>query len=125
MVTYWGTAMALGESYPISPLMMFSVPETAASRVIVRDGNSGYAEVGAYDRWNCGEPIELGGRCSPGFSAQDELVMEILRQRRDNSATEATNVTLVRRVFRVRSEDRGLDVSECDLMTCRARRIAR
>jgi len=123
VLAYWGSAMALGESYPLSQLMMFSVPEHSASRVLVRDADGRVSEVAAFDRWRCDPNIDLSGRCSPGFSAQDELVMEIIRQRPGSSALKAQGVTLVRRVFTIEGVDRQLAVEQCDITTCTARRI--
>jgi len=128
LLAYWGSAMALGESYPLSQLMMFSVPEQAASRVIVRTHDGNYSEVADFDSWQCAPDLNLTGDCSPGFSPQDELAMEIIRQR-PNRATDSEegkggeSVTLVRRVFRVQPDTRGLATEECDIAKCLARRM--
>lgn len=125
LLGYWGSAMALGESYPLSQLMMFSVPERAASRVIVRDAGGLYAEVADFEVWDCAPDLDLSGRCSPGFSPQDELAMEIVRQRRGDPGEGGRPITLVRRVFRVDAEDRSLTTEQCDLAMCIARRGSR
>jgi len=112
--------MALGEAYPLSQMMMFSVPEAHASRVIVREADGSFAEISAFEAWSCPIDLDLSGRCSPGFSAQDELAMEIIRQRRGDGGGP---VTLVRRVFRIEpGGQRRMAVEECDLAVCRAQR---
>lgn len=124
LVGYCGLAFALGESYPLSPLGMFSRPQKAATRVVVRTQAGTLAEVTAFDEWSCGQPLVVQGVDTPlTYSAQDERVVQYIREngRPPGAEERGAPVELVRLVFRIREPGGPLETETRPLAACRAR----
>lgn len=123
VVGYWGLAFALGEAYPLSPLGMFSSAQTAATRVVARTESGALVEVTELKEWSCPDPLEIQGVCSPlTYSAQDERVLQYLRENRAAAGgVGLAPVELVRLVFRIRGAGAALETETCVLAVCSAR----
>lgn len=128
---YWGLAFALGESYPLSPLGMFSSAQSAATRVVVRRASGELAEVTAFEQWVCPETLVLQGVCSPlPYSAQDDRVFQYIRENQRSQGEERHHsegekervpVELVRLIFRIRGPAAPIETETCSITLCTAR----
>ena len=129
IATFWGTGQFLGEFYPFSPLGMFDHPATVASRLFVRDASGEAREVARYDAWTCEGPLDFKStRASPcpepGYSAYDEIVRDYIVSHpaleNDRESHEAVEIT--RRIFRVPDPEGAVEITDCPLLHCTARR---
>jgi len=131
IVTFWVSGRVMGEFYPFSPLGMFEQPVTVASRLFVRDAAGEAREIGRYEAWRCDGPLNFrptGAQPCPeaGYSAYDEIVRDYIvsHPAGENDREDRETLEITRRIFRIPDVRGPVDISECPLLRCTARRRA-
>ncbi len=127
LATFWLTGRILGEFYPFSPLGMFNATDTAASRLFVVDAAGTARDIGNYVDWRCdGELVfEPSGDDCPEYpyAAYDEIVLDHIQSHPAGAAAAAGEpLELKRRVFEVPDATGPVEVTDCPIMNCTARR---
>ena len=129
IVTFWGTGHFLGEFYPFSPLGMFNQSTTSASRLFVRDAAGKAREIGRYEAWRCDGRLDFhpaaASTCpAVGFSAYDDIVRDwiVAHPAAADDAADREALEITRRVFRIADPTGPVDVTDCPLLRCTARR---
>jgi len=129
IVTFWVTGRLVGEFYPFSPMGMFNESATVASRLFVRDASGEAREIGRYEGWRCDGPLDFKPTgtppCSaPGFSAYDEIVRDYIQSHSgaENEPGDQEALEITRRVFRTPDPTGPVEITDCPLVHCRARR---
>jgi hypothetical protein len=128
-VTFWATGRFIGEFYPFSPLGMFNESVTAASRLFAKNAAGEATEIGRWEEWRCDGPLDFGPRgappCSaPGYSAYDEIVRDHIQSHpaAGKDAGDRESVQITRRVFVVADPTGPVEITDCPLLHCTARR---
>ncbi|UJR84369.1 hypothetical protein [Sandaracinus amylolyticus] len=121
---YWLVAHGVGEMYPISPLGMFRSAMESSSRVVVRRADGTLDEAFDYVDWRCEGDVDTSSSAhpecdDPGYSAQATRVEDHIVSHRGEGEDP---VVLVRLGFYAREGDTPIEVRECVLAQCRARR---
>lgn len=124
IVTYWLIGHGFADFYPISPLGMFRDRLTSSSRLVVRPVGGDPIEVSYYVDWHCDGPLDFSNEAHPAcpqapFSAYDSIVTDYILAHRGPSDA-GVPVEIVRRQYTI--ADRSIEVSDCVLLSCTARR---
>lgn len=127
MLAFWLSGHLIGEFYPFSPLGMFDAATTTASRLFVRDANGEDKEIGFYDAWTCDGPIDFKAPPScpeAPYSAYDEIVRDHIQSHAADASTSTYRETLqiTRRIFHIPEPGGPLEIEDCPLVQCNARR---
>ena len=129
IVTFWGTGHFLGEFYPFSPLGMFDQSTTVASRLFVRDAAGQASDIGHYDAWRCDGPLDFTPTGPPSctaidYAAYEEIVRDYIvsHPAPDNDTGAREIVEITRRVFRIPDPTGPVEITDCPLLRCTARR---
>lgn len=129
IVTFWITGRFVGEFYPYSPLSMFDHPATEAGRLFVRDAAGQVREIGRYEAWQCDGPLDFkvpeGTSCpEAGYSAYEEIVRDhiVSHPARPDDTDGREPLEITRRVFQIPDPHGPVQVTDCPLLRCTARR---
>jgi hypothetical protein len=127
IVIYWITGRVMGEFYPFSPMGMFDHRVTRASRLFVRDAAGEAREIGHYDSWRCDAPLDFSfpeGCPDSGFSAYDDIVRNhiVAHPAAANDTVGREPLEITRRVFEIVDALGPVQVTDCPLLRCTARR---
>lgn len=123
MLGYTMASLRLGESYPFSPLSMFSAGLGASSRVVVRAAGGRECEITDFARWHCDGPVDFGRAPHCPQTAvhpeNDRNLADFVRSH-PGAPGEGVPVEVVRRVFHIENPAAAPTVDECDLVKCTA-----
>ena len=131
LVCFYGysvTSFHVIESFPFSPLSMFSGGLHESSRILARTADGEVHELGALARVRCERAVDFAPEALPACSRRvrhsenDRLAAELLRSRSVERSDEAggASIDVVRRIFRL-PDPRGAPVVEdCVLLRCSA-----
>jgi hypothetical protein len=115
---YIGLSRILVRSYPFNRMSMFSEVPNVASHVATRVVATGkLTEVWSFDHWSCDEPIEFSrGRTRQGG---EEIVRNYILSR-VGRPERGVPIEVVRRTYRLKSNEARLETGEQVLLHCRA-----